>query len=538
MALVVKTAEILDLATLPVRASTGLAIKTVNALLNIGSKPLKERNDGQKSVYDLASPMLNINILIYYYTELRSSTKKLLKKYAQTKKMTHVPSFTGPSEVAVLRTAFVEHWDLSDKLKSSKSTDQVAAAYKKSSKGLKDLQKRYKLSDGDMQVFEQYFSILQDNKSASEMKGDLTLFSQFIGPVFREAFGGKQFNIEAALDIVDKDPTTEVVKVDDEFVSTSLDPQGFINDLDNEIVYTISLSHQLKYITVCFRGSVNANDWITNIQVNSTVLSLPGYTENETAKLRETYPTYGNVHRGFYDYLFGKTAEGVGTVNSKSEEIMGKLVALKKKYPEYEIFTTGHSLGGALSTLMAFRAATSDEFKDTAIMNVSFASPFVGDEKFRDQFVELERTGRVKHLRVSNDEDVVPLIPFSTLPRLNFETYKQTGMNIRLYNKTLLTPSYRVFYPKKNDFINGVKDATNNFIFQGFSLTFILKHLCPLYESRLSAAEMDLKKISLDDLYANKDITGWTMEAKKVKGTETPPEKQRPDKLLMMSVNL
>ena len=60
---------------------------------------------------------------------------------------------------------------------------------------------------------------------------------------------------------------------------------------------------------------------------------------------------------------------------------------------------------------MAFRAACDDDIKET-VLNVSFASPFAGDQEFRDNFYELQISKKIKHLRISNEDDVVPLIPF------------------------------------------------------------------------------------------------------------------------------
>jgi hypothetical protein len=57
--------------------------------------------------------------------------------------------------------------------------------------------------------------------------------------------------------------------------------------------------------------------------------------------------------------------------------------------------------GGSLSTLFAFRAAAFGEL--SLITNVSFASPYCGNQGFRDQFYELEKMKRIRHLRISND---------------------------------------------------------------------------------------------------------------------------------------
>jgi predicted lipase len=144
---------------------------------------------------------------------------------------------------------------------------------------------------------------------------------------------------------------------------------------------------------------------------------------------------------------------------------MGQLAGLVNGEKKgYTIVTTGHSLGAALSTLMAARAAALNNF-ETTILNVSFASPFVGDQAFRDSFYKWEKTNKVKHLRISNYEDVVPLIPFTTLPALpgKFFAYKHTGVNVKLYNKSLIHPNQtRISYPKKDSALNEVHNALHS----------------------------------------------------------------------------
>jgi alpha-beta hydrolase superfamily lysophospholipase len=50
------------------------------------------------------------------------------------------------------------------------------------------------------------------------------------------------------------------------------------------------------------------------------------------------------------------------------------------KYPDYNIYMTGHSLGGALSTLLAFKlAALEDARVNKPITCLTIASPRVGN---------------------------------------------------------------------------------------------------------------------------------------------------------------
>ena len=161
-----------------------------------------------------------------------------------------------------------------------------------------------------------------------------------------------------------------------------------------------------------------------------------------------------------------------------------------------------------MSTLFAFRAAAFGELP--MITNVSFASPYCGDQGFRDHFYELEKSKRIRHLRVSNDEDAVTLFPPVTFPIPN-EFYKHTGMNIRLYNEDqFLMPKCRLFYPKKDSLPNEVRNAVLSNFVAGLSVGVLSKHLCPEYSKRLDDAEEELQKITLEGLYSDPDITGWS----------------------------
>jgi hypothetical protein len=345
----------------------------------------------------------------------------------------------------------------------------------------------------------------------TEVKSDLVLYNSFISPGFRLSFGGTEFNLQQVTDQVNHHENTYIHRIDHEHTSTSLpNPGGFVDGFVAEIVWAIVVCEKDKKITVVFRGSANAMDWLKNAQVNMTDFVLPGFVANNQQPGR----SYGRVHRGFYKYLFGPTSRGTnGSTKSKAEEIIGILKGDffdKKKYKDYDLFVTGHSLGGSLSTLFAARAAALNEFN--MVTNVSFASPFVGNQEFREKIYSWEMKKKIRHLRITNNQDCVPLIPCCTLPLPEFETYKHVGMNIRLYGDDLFSPTYRRFYPKMGSVNIALRDTINNNIVLGLSVGIIGKHLCPEYTKRLTNSKMkeDLKKITLDELYGNKDITGWS----------------------------
>jgi predicted lipase len=69
------------------------------------------------------------------------------------------------------------------------------------------------------------------------------------------------------------------------------------------------------------------------------------------------------------------------------------------------LFITGHSLGGALSTLAAFDFA--DEVDGDHFTHYSFASPRVGNVNFAHLYDKRVPNG----IRIYNTEDIVPSLP-------------------------------------------------------------------------------------------------------------------------------
>eukprot|EP00957_Ditylum_brightwellii_P109953 8387037-Ditylum_brightwellii.AAC.1 len=65
----------------------------------------------------------------------------------------------------------------------------------------------------------------------------------------------------------------------------------------------------------------------------------------------------------------------------KFNQIMEHVRRLLNDNPDYEVWFTGHSLGGALATLAASAAAVLDDIKKP-IKLVSFASPQVGKSEY------------------------------------------------------------------------------------------------------------------------------------------------------------
>jgi hypothetical protein len=120
-----------------------------------------------------------------------------------------------------------------------------------------------------------------------------------------------------------------------------------------------------------------------------------------------------------------------------------KEVLAEKQNDGFELFITGHSLGGALCQLLSYELAAYGEIDENdpfplPIRAISFASPQIGNEEgFAQAFQALENAGRVRHLRVTNKGDVVPEFPFGF-------GYAQTGVNVHVKENAPAMVGYNV----------------------------------------------------------------------------------------------
>jgi len=135
-----------------------------------------------------------------------------------------------------------------------------------------------------------------------------------------------------------------------------------------------------------FHGFVAAQKNVAIIAFRGTVSIGNALTDVKAALIRQTiFP--GLVHLGF--------AHAAETVYPTVRVL---LTALGRELP---ILVTGHSLGGAMATLVAHRLLT-DGFPVRAVY--SYGSPRPGDRNFRDAY-------RLPNYRFVNDNDLVPHLP-------------------------------------------------------------------------------------------------------------------------------
>jgi hypothetical protein len=121
------------------------------------------------------------------------------------------------------------------------------------------------------------------------------------------------------------------------------------------------------------------------------------------------------------------------------------------------------SLGGSLAQLLAYHLGANDYLKKSIpagvpITAVSFASPQVGNNGYNEAFAELERKGIIRHMRFSNEGDIVPVAPFGF-------GYTQTGLHLFLKdNKKAMEVGHRNLKQTMDQFRSPAQMGTNHAI--------------------------------------------------------------------------
>jgi predicted lipase len=219
----------------------------------------------------------------------------------------------------------------------------------------------------------------------------------------------------------------------------------FINDSKTDVQVGITISTCHKKICIVFRGTDSKKDWFSNIKT---------YKRKLIGNIR--------IHAGIYDQLIDS-----GICNDITESIIGLLST--PLYKDYNIYITGHSLGGALATLYGY-LLSSATFNN--IIVISFASCKVGNKSWRNAF---ESVPHLTHYRVTTHRD-----PITAVPIIN---YYHVGRHIELYKQ-------------KIKLIN-THPCLENTIFKCWN---IKHHDCNIYYERIS---LNNNVINNNNLYLN-----------------------------------
>jgi hypothetical protein len=174
----------------------------------------------------------------------------------------------------------------------------------------------------------------------------------------------KSGRIIASSFLVDKDSSDcfRILDKDkDIFDQKETDTQGFLALNDKQIIISI-------------RGTTNFSDWGNNLNAKHVPYSFGP----------------GHVHKGYYDAFLS------------IKDVLDNYI--KNNLSNRDVIVTGHSLGGAVATLIA--AYLNAEKKINKLMLYTFGSPRVGDRVFADHFSKA-----FPCFRIVNNNDIVTMVP-------------------------------------------------------------------------------------------------------------------------------
>lgn len=156
--------------------------------------------------------------------------------------------------------------------------------------------------------------------------------------------------------------------------------EKYIDDIRNGLQVAVCVNSTAKQIVLSFRGSDEEYDWIANAKTFKSQLN-------------------GNifVHTGFKQLI-----------NSHKKTLNTVVDELLTQYHDFSISLTGHSLGGALSTLFGYLTAVRLAEQGTTVSVISFASPRVGNYYFRQA---CDSCANLSITRVTFRRDVVTAMP-------------------------------------------------------------------------------------------------------------------------------
>ena len=175
------------------------------------------------------------------------------------------------------------------------------------------------------------------------------------------------------------------------------------------------LDENNKIVYIIFRGTRTWSEWkqdfnftqifndftiqepIPKITAKQGVLPMKNQLNGENLNFINTPPM---IHQGFLNIY-----------NSIKNQIFSDV----NKYPDHNIIIGGHSLGSAISSILALELSMNHR---NILVNV-FASPRIGDMTFATNFSVIPN---IKYYHWCNLCDIIPTVPLAVMP--NLETPK------------------------------------------------------------------------------------------------------------------
>ncbi|KAJ1271823.1 hypothetical protein BS78_06G155200 [Paspalum vaginatum] len=184
------------------------------------------------------------------------------------------------------------------------------------------------------------------------------------------------------------------------FIKSDFEKICFLDNVSTDTQVAIWRDSSRRRLVVAFRGTEQSR-WK---DLRTDLMLVPAGLNPE--RLGGDFKQEVQVHSGFlgaYDSVRNRIMALIKYAVGYNDEEDAESI------PRWHVYVTGHSLGGALATLLALELSSSQMAKNGAIFVTmyNFGSPRVGNRRFADIY-----NAKVKDSwRIVNHRDIIPTVP-------------------------------------------------------------------------------------------------------------------------------
>lgn len=185
------------------------------------------------------------------------------------------------------------------------------------------------------------------------------------------------------------------------FSCVSDDARPFPMVCMKDLTYAIAVDKEKRRVLVVFRGAITRQDWSRGFESRNF-----NDVQNPIGEDYKDRTDFIDVSSGFYQYLFRVRKD---TETTKYDEIANMALEYGQERigDNFHLVVTGHSLGGALSTVFSFFASADERFtRNGPVKCFNFGSPYVGGRRFLMAFHHQEECQLLQYARFFNHNDV------------------------------------------------------------------------------------------------------------------------------------
>ncbi|KXN68902.1 alpha/beta-hydrolase, partial [Conidiobolus coronatus NRRL 28638] len=146
----------------------------------------------------------------------------------------------------------------------------------------------------------------------------------------------------------------------------------------------IAVNKILKLIVLSYRGTNDLSNWLYDTDIKLTSAGLSGQSSN------------AQIHSGFNDMAMSLLSQTTSSLKSA----IGK-------YPDYKVVITGHSLGGAIASLIGFQLGQANVVSWDKLNVITYGQPRIGNPDFATYL----NTKPWTFTRVTSYSDLVAISP-------------------------------------------------------------------------------------------------------------------------------